>query len=262
MHSSTDLPRPGTPGDPLAHASMASRHHAFYQTLFAVCLLVLATLALPGRWNRLASPGYLLLAVTMIVGLGRTGREESFASPARLAYRVVGLFTVVAGLVWSLTPLQQRDSGIPLILLWSLFGVWSSLRLVRSLAAERRVTQPVITGAFAGYLMLGLTAGLLCCALETIQPGSFRDSGGSAAGVLLGQPNSTAPGQPVWTVNFVRLTYFAFVSLTTVGYGDVVPATAQAQMLGILTATLGTLYVAVVMGLLISRLIAAEANEP
>jgi voltage-gated potassium channel Kch len=66
----------------------------------------------------------------------------------------------------------------------------------------------------------------------------------------------------VWTLNFVRLTYFAFVSLTTVGYGDVVPATAQAQMLGILTATLGTLYVAVVMGLLISRLIAAEANEP
>jgi hypothetical protein len=235
--------------------------HLFYRILFAVCSLVMISLALPGRWSQLSSPGFLVLALTMIVGLGQPDRERSNPGPAWHGYRALGLVTIGSGLVWSLTPLQQRDSGIPLILLWALFSVWSSLRLVQRLAAERRVSQPVIIGAFAGYLMLGLTAGLLCCALETIQPGSFRDSGGAGGGVL-GPQNATASGRPVWTFSFVRLIYFAFVSLTTVGYGDVVPATPQAQMLGISIATLGTLYVAVVMGLLISRLIAAEAAEP
>ncbi len=235
--------------------------HSFYRILFAVCLLVMGSLALPGRWSQLSSPGFLVLALTMIVGLGQPDREGSRPSPSCHGYRALGLLSIGSGLVWSLTPLQQRDSGIPLILLWALFSVWSSLRLVQRLAAERRVNQPVITGAFAGYLMLGLTAGLLCCALETIQPGSFRDSNGAGGSGVLGPQNAAASGLPVWTFSFVRLIYFAFVSLTTVGYGDVVPASPTAQMLGIGIATLGTLYVAVVMGLLISRLIAAEAQH-
>lgn len=240
---------------------MPTHRERFYRVLLTVCLLVMVSLALPGRWNRLASPGYLLLALTMIGGLGRPLSNESPASARRHVYRGLGILTVAAGLLWSLTPVEHGDSGIPLILLWSLFSVWSSLRLVRSLAAEQRVSQPVITGAFAGYLMLGLTAGLLCSTLETIQPGSFSDVQHSGNSLLLHRQAMSDLDQPVWTLSFIRLNYFAFVSLTTMGYGDVVPVTPQAQMLGVAIATLGTFYVAVVMGLLISRLIAAETGR-
>ncbi len=240
---------------------MPNPQHRFYRVLFGICLLVMVSLALPGRWNRLASPGYLLLALTMIIGLGRPQVSETHTSPARHVYRVLGGLTVGVGLLWSLTPLDQRDSGIPLILLWALFSVWSSLRLVRSLASELRVGPPVLTGAFAGYLMLGLTAGLLCVALETIQPGSFTDPQHLGGSLLEHKQGSPVPGQPVWTLSFIRLNYFAFVSLTTMGYGDVVPVTPQAQMLGVAIATLGTFYVAIVMGVLISRLIAQETGR-
>lgn len=240
---------------------MPNPQHRFYRVLFAVCLLVMISLALPGRWNRLASPGYLLLALTMIVGLGRPLAGEPAGSPVRHLYRGLGGLTVAVGLLWSLTPVHHRDSGIPLILLWSLFSVWGSLRMVRCLAAEQRVGPPVLVGAFAGYLMLGLTAGLLCCALETIEPGSFTDPQHAGDSLLLHRQGGETLGQPVWTLSFIRLNYFAFVSLTTMGYGDVVPVTPQAQMLGVVIATLGTFYVAVVMGLLISRLIAAETRR-
>jgi voltage-gated potassium channel len=196
----------------------------------------------------------------MIVGLGRSQNDEPLGRLGRHLYRGLGILTVVVGLLWSLTPLEQRDNGIPLMLLWSLFSVWSSLRLVRSLSAERRVNSPVLIGAFAGYLMLGLTSGLLCSALETIQPGSFTDLQHQGTS-LLGQGAGQPVGQPVWTLSFVRLNYYAFVSLTTMGYGDVLPATPQAQMLGVVIASLGTFYVAVVMGLLISRLIANETGR-
>jgi hypothetical protein len=240
---------------------MSNAQHRFYRLLFGVCVLVMVSLALPGRWNRLASPGYLLLALTMIFGLGRPQNNESSASPSRHLYRGLGFLTVAVGVLWSLTPLNHRDSGIPLILLWSLFSVWGTLRMVRSLAAEQKVGPPVLTGAFAGYLMLGLTAGLLCCALETIEPGSFTDPQHAGNSLLMHRQGVETLGQPVWTLSFIRLNYFAFVSLTTMGYGDVVPVTPQAQMLGVVIATLGTFYVAVVMGLLISRLIAAEARR-
>ena len=240
---------------------MPRQHHSSYRLLFGVCVLVMISLALPGRWSRLSSPGYLLLLMTMIVCLGRPLHDESQNSPTRHLYRGLGLLTVAAGLGWSLTPVEVRDSGIPLMLLWSLFSVWSSLRLVRSLAAEQCVGQQVLIGAFAGYLMLGLTAGLVCSTLETIQPGSFSDLQNSGTSLLQQRQGSLDLDQPVWMLSFIRLNYFAFVSLTTMGYGDVVPVTPQAQMLGVVIATLGTFYVAVVMGLLISRLIAAETGR-
>ena len=71
----------------------------------------------------------------------------------------------------------------------------------------------------------------------------------------------TSVSNPVWTLSFVRLNYYAFVSLTTMGYGDVLPVTPLAMMLGVAIASMGTFYVAVVMGLLISRLIANERRE-
>jgi voltage-gated potassium channel Kch len=65
----------------------------------------------------------------------------------------------------------------------------------------------------------------------------------------------------VWGLDFVRLNYFAFVTLTTTGYGDVVPRTPLAQMASVSVAVIGTLYVTVVMGLLISRLMLKEARQ-
>ena len=95
---------------------------------------------------------------------------------------------------------------------------------------------------------------MLCCALETIDPASFSNVNLSA--------QDLAQGSSVWGLNFVRLNYFAFVSLTTMGYGDVTPQTAQAQMVSVAIATAGTFYVAAVMGVLISRLTVQESQQP
>lgn len=54
-------------------------------------------------------------------------------------------------------------------------------------------------------------------------------------------------------ISVIRLQYFAFVALTTTGFGDVVPETPQAEMLSVAIAISGTFYVAAVMALLIAR---------
>lgn len=223
----------------------AVRRHQGYLQLLAVCLLQMVFFTLPTPWNRLAALGYLALGLLMIRVLGYPEGDPTVGGLPRRLYRGLGLAALAVNLLWYLTPLELRRTGLPVIGLWGLFSLWSAIRLVRRLALEKDVNGPVLRGALAGYLMLGLAGGLLCAALETLTPGSFN-------GVAL--PSSVLESAaPVWHLNFIRLQYYAFVTLTTTGYGDVTAATAQAQMLSVALAVGGTFYLAAVLGLLIGR---------
>ena len=48
--------------------------------------------------------------------------------------------------------------------------------------------------------------------------------------------------------------YFSLVTVTTVGYGDIAPATSVAQICAALEAALGTLYIAVLIGRIVGQL--------
>jgi voltage-gated potassium channel len=229
------------------------RHHRHYSRLLAICMGLMGCMALPFPWSRLASIGYFLFGVALIRGLGQPPAQARVGVWPRRLFQLLGVAALAVWLLWSLTPVAMRSTGIPVIVLWALFSGWSAKRLILLLSRERQINGLVLSGALAGYLMLGLSAGLLFCALETIQPGSF-------SGVQI-QPPGSSSIMAVWGQDFVRLNYFAFVTLTTTGYGDVVPKTPLAQMASVSVAVIGTLYVAVVMGLLISRLMLREARQ-
>lgn len=232
--------------------ALTAPHQRHYNRLLAVCLALPVIFSLPSPWSRLASIGYLLLGLVLIRGLGRPPAGLQAGTWSLRGFRILGVAALAVWLLWVLTPLEVRSTGIPVIVLWTLFSGWSAIRLIRLLAMERAVTGAVLRGALAGYLMLGLAAGMLLCALETIQPGSFSNVTFSG---------DVDPSTPVWGLSFVKLHYFAFVSLTTTGYGDVLPQTSLAQLVSMVIAVAGTFYVAAVMGVLISRLTVQESRE-
>ena len=53
--------------------------------------------------------------------------------------------------------------------------------------------------------------------------------------------------------DFSQINYFAFICLTTVGFGDIEPVLPVSRMLAVVTGIIGPLYLAVVMGVLIGR---------
>jgi len=229
-----------------------ARRHRFYLQLLLTCLLVLGSFALPGKRAWLAVLPYNLLPVLLLSGLTHPPFCDSQRSGLpRWSFRILGFLTLVASLLWHLTPLDRRSSGTGLLVLWGSFGSWCTLRLVRGLSRERRVNGRVLMGALAGYLLMGLTAGLLFSVLESLQPGSFR-SVHSGPGAWSGS----------WGLDFLRLNSFAFVCLTTTGFGDVVPVSPQAQIASLVVAVAGNSYLAIVMGLLISRYTVQEQQEP
>ena len=95
-----------------------------------------------------------------------------------------------------------------------------------------------------GYLILGLFWAKLYTMYEQFFPGGFRFSDGTAVDVGDGS-----------------LLYFSLVTLSTLGYGDIIPASPWARMLASLQAVAGTLYLAVFISSLVSGLRASSRKS-
>jgi len=231
---------------------MIQRDH--YQLLLAACVAQLIFFALPAPWSRLASPGYLALGAIMLRSLGQGWTTSHHTWFNVHLYRATGWAALATGALWMVTPVELFVTGVPVAVLWSAFTVWSAIRLIVLMGQESRVDANVLRGALAGYLMLGLSGGLLSAVVETVQPGSFH--GVDFTSRIMGEGPAG-----VWQLNFVRMNYFAFVSLTTTGYGDILPVTPMAQMVSIGLAVAGNSYLAIVMGLLIGRFSTSRTHD-
>jgi hypothetical protein len=97
------------------------------------------------------------------------------------------------------------------------------------------VTGDAIFGAICGYLLLGIIWGIIYSALETVSPGSFQTNDEIAA--TMADPRHRRG----------LLNYYSFVTLTTVGYGDILPASPVARTLAWLEAMTGQIYLAVLV---------------
>lgn len=156
-------------------------------------------------------------------------------------YRLLVLASLAV--VWWLVS-QGRTSGESVrfaFLLLGLFFMLSSARLIRLLAQVPRVNAQVMAGAAAGYVLLGLTGGMIATAIQMITPHAFN----------LG---STADHQIILD----RLTYYSFITIGGLGYGDIVPTNALGERFAIIMGLTSTFYMALLMGLLLSRFIASE----
>ena len=208
--------------------------------LLLFTLLVLVGFAFP-RLIWTTHLGYSLIALLLTQVMVRDSQAPQWSD--RL-YRGLGLLAVLTMWLWLLTPLELIHSGVPLALSWSLLVGWSVIRLVKRFAEEPKVTESLLMGATAGYLHIGLTAGLVMSALETIQPGSFEPLtvADAADSSVLAAAHA-----------FSAINYHAFVCLTTVGFGDINPMLPLSRMVSVVLSITGPLYLAAVMGVLIGR---------
>ena len=92
----------------------------------------------------------------------------------------------------------------------------------------------IIVGSVALYLLIGFIWSIFYTILLEFSPGAL---------------NGIDPG--LWYDNFPVMTYFSFVTLTTLGFGDISPATPVAQVIVILEAITGMFYLAVIVASLI-----------
>ena len=192
----------------------------------------------------------MLLAAVQIIPLAIIiERPWTIAPSAASAWSVLylGLFpTGLAAIIYfhliaarGATYLSLSNYAVPAlgVIYWALTAF---LILRRILVRTSRVTADTVNGAICVYLVMGLGWSHAYALLEAVHPGSFELGGGVA---LEGAHYV-----------FERFIGFSFVTLTTLGYGNVIPLTPKSEALAVAEAITGQLYLAV----LLARLVAME----
>ncbi|MFM7641026.1 MAG: potassium channel family protein [Cyanobium sp.] len=226
------------------------KRDGFFRQLLWVCLAVMASWALPPALTRLTWLGYPCICVLLMAGL--THRPAWGTRWGKRAYLAIGAASIVAQILWVFNPRSLLVTGLPLLGLFLVFISWSLVRLLGRLAREVPSQGDLLAGGLAGYLLLGIHGGLLLTVIDSLVPGSFRDT---ATGALVQLPplGSALAATSAWDLNVHRIMYFAFVSLTTVGYGDIAPTEPLARLASVALSVVGPFYIAVVIGVVVSR---------
>jgi len=124
----------------------------------------------------------------------------------------------------------------------TVFLAYATYTIVTHLFRQKRVTSDLIRGAICGYFLMGLMWASFFGLMETLHPGSF-----------------TCNETP--RLEMQDLIYFSFVTLTTTGYGDILPATGQARAFAILEAITGQMYLAVNIAALVAIRISQSSER-
>lgn len=141
---------------------------------------------------------------------------------------VVTMLLLVAGVALTFSDSDTARSALLLLL-----GTAQALALLAILARisqHREVSRQTVMGAIAGYALIGFSMAALFHGLELVSDGTFLN-------------NVVATGDYL---------YFSFVTLTTVGYGDITAASDVAKRLVVVEALLGQIFLITLVARLVT----------
>jgi voltage-gated potassium channel len=220
--------------DNLRKAAPAGRFGVFrFSTAHFLASLVLLFIGLP--FVMLFKHGdlieSLLMTLVMFMGvLSAGGRKKS------LIIAIILVMPALAG-KWinHYRPDLLPQSVFQLAML--VFFLFLVGHLLRYIFKAPRVNSEVLCAAIAIYLLLGLLWTSAYLLMAQIAPDSFAFNAGPSASQ---------------TMDASTAFYFSYVTLCTVGFGDVTPVSNAARMLAILEAMTGTFYMAILIARLVS----------
>ena len=118
-------------------------------------------------------------------------------------------------------------------LLAVVFSAYATWRMLTGIVRSERVTGNVLAGALATYIMAGLAFAVVYAVIASRRPDAFVTA-------------SAAPA------SFPDLVYFSFVTLLTIGFGDVTPAAPIARAIVLCEGLFGVVFTTVVMASLVA----------
>jgi hypothetical protein len=110
--------------------------------------------------------------------------------------------------------------------------------ILNHILIEQEVTSDIVMGGACAFILLGFLWAYAYYILETLEPNSLK-------------------GSSRLSVEPFEYMYFSFVTLTSTGYGDILPISQKARALAVLEAITGQLYLAI----MISRLVSLHISD-
>ena len=213
---------------------LSSRNNFVY--FFVSLILFLFTASVVAEFSNIFSKG----AFTLIILLMLIASMKSLHADLTWKRMIYVLLPVFLGL--SILS-QIFESGIYIFLVLStllVFFIGSFSFAIRQVLFEGDIDANKIIGSLTLYILLGMIWAVIYLLILVIDPTAF--SGLEVAN---------------WQESFSRIAYYSFVTLTTLGYGDILPTSHIAEFFVYMEAIIGVFYMAIIVSSLISLRLAA-----
>jgi hypothetical protein len=201
---------------------------------FISLVLLLPFIEMRSRgWEALAI--YTIILISAIYALRKHKIHFIFSSVIAL----IGCSSHLSFLITGIAVLKIIGSSFYLV-----FYVLFIQAILSDILKSKNVTADTFCGAICAYFMLGIFYGSIYSLIEYFMPGSFSGLGNSG-------PN------PIGEKLYMNVLYFSFMTLTTIGYGDIVPIGNLAKSFVILEGITGVFYI----GILVSHLVSGVPKK-
>lgn len=221
----------------LAGPDVASEASAPRLALVCVLLLLLIGLLILMPENALAqSVSTVVTAAVLITAVHAARVPRRFVVIVSTVAMVAATASVIA------TAVDARTSETADTIVLTVLVVAVPVAIIFGLRGERTVSMQTVFGAISIYLVIGLVFGLLITLTAR-----FTDEAYFAQGT-----NGTLS----------QRMYFSYVTLATLGYGDLTPATGLGRLLAVSETIVGNLYLVTAVSLVVSRVGRPTRNSP
>lgn len=211
----------------MANPKQEWRHLALLISILFLFLITPTVIAYP---HGVLVMNVFVAIVLIVASYALSRRKRLFATAV-----VLSMITVIVAWILVVYPrpwVRILSHGCEVILV-----TYFSVTILTYVLSGTRVTMDKIFAAICVYMFIGYAWSFAYALIEELQPGAFLSLSAST-------PTN-------FVARVLEMRYFSFVTLTTVGYGDIVPRSAVARTLANLEAITGQIYLTVLVARLV-----------
>ncbi|WP_299365680.1 ion channel [Winogradskyella sp.] len=141
---------------------------------------------------------------------------------------------------------QNTENILIRLSIYFIFYITVAWNIIKQIWQAKRVTKNVIMGLMSGYISLGFLAFFLFMSIELTNPGAF-------SGTLVETNDIVLKSEGIL--------YYAYITLLTIGYGEIVPTIPIAQKAAVLVGLLGQFYLVIITAVVVEKYIKHSSSE-
>ncbi len=207
--------------------------------IFLICLILAMILIAPFL------SGFIGLRIFMDICFSAIFMAGIYALSQKKHHILFGAILAVPMILsaWSQYLIVSRG----IIIVGNIFGVcffaFAAIIILKYTFTAQEISRETISAAIVVYLLMAIMWGFIYTTLDLLYPESF-----------------SMPAYETQTPSRFHFLYFSFVTITTLGYGDISPQGVQAKSLAVIEAISGQMYLVVVVAWLVGMYVSKKSK--
>lgn len=194
--------------------------------LVSLILLLFGQLLIPAGLREIFDPLFFILS--LIAGLILFNNQRAWFN---FLFLLLCLVIILDFFIY----FRGWEIGLIFIgIIYILYFISVSIKVYGHIYKTKDISVEMISSVFTGFVILGIIGGIICMIIEIVYPNSFT-------GLNAAQDK------------FQDLIYFSFITILTIGYGDITPVTEYARKTVMFLGLVGHFYSVFVVGIVIGK---------